>query len=342
MIWRDLLGIDQIDVHDNFFELGGHSLLAVRLISQVEKLTGKRLTLASILHAPTIEEQAKLLLENERMTHRPYLVPIQPEGSRRPLFCIHAHDGNVLFWKELSHRLGPDQPFYGISARGLDARLAPDDRLEDMASRYVGEIKSFQPEGPYFLGGHCMGGVVAFEMAQQLHAQGDQVALLALIDSFAPNQESLGSTLSIGNKINQSIQLIRLHTTNLLLLPNGEKRRYLQTRSNRLLYKIYMAVGVPWVSTARVRRNILNAGIQAMKNYKPKVYQGPVSLFRAAELPAGFNRDPQMGWAKLAGGGVETHLIPGYFSQIVYEPRVRVLAEKLRNCLDRARADGLH
>ena len=341
-IWQNLLGVDRVGIHDNFFDLGGHSLLAVRLISQVGKLTGERLTLASILRAPTIEEQAKLLRQNGRMTQRSYLVPIQPEGGRRPLFCVHAHDGNVLFWKELSHRLGPDQPFYGIPARGLDGTLAPDDRLEDMASRYAREIKSFQPEGPYFLGGHCMGGVVAFEMAQQLHAQGDKVALLALIDSFPPNQESLGSTLSIQNKIKESIQLIKLHSSNLLLLQNGEKLRYLQTRSNRLLYKIYMSVGVPRVSTARVRRNILNAGIQAMKNYKPKVYPGSINLFRATELPARFNGDPQMGWARLAAGGLETHLIPGYFSQIVYEPRVRVLAEKLRDCLDRARPDGLH
>jgi amino acid adenylation domain-containing protein len=342
-IWEKVLRKRLIGLRDNFFDLGGHSLLAVRLISQVEKLTGRHLSLASLFQAPTIEDQAQLVRGEGWSAPWSSLVAIQPGGSKPPLFCVHAHDGNVLFWQELSRNLGPEQPFYGLQAHGLDGKQAPDTRIEDMASRYVREIRLLQPEGPYFLGGHCLGGLIAFEMAQQLHAQGQRVALVALMDSFAPSgkQRSRGR-VPLRHRVERSLALTRLHVENLRLLGWQERLSYLEVKFSRLLYKIYMSVGTSWLLAAQARRRILAAGVRALRNYNPKVYPGALTLFRATELPRGLREEPQNRWVKLAGGGLEVHLIPGYFSQTVYEPRVRVLAEKLTVCLDRAHSAALH
>jgi thioesterase domain-containing protein len=113
-------------------------------------------------------------------------VTIQIGGSKPPLFCVHAIDGNVLVFQNLARHLDPDQPVYGLQAKGLDGKQAPHTRFEDMAADYIKEIRTVQPEGPYLLAGYSSGGVVAFEMAQQLQAQGQQVELLALIDSYCP------------------------------------------------------------------------------------------------------------------------------------------------------------
>jgi aspartate racemase len=199
-----------------------------------------------------------------------------------------------------------------------------------------------QPEGPYFLGGHCLGGLIAFEMAQQLHAEGQKVALLALIDSFAPlGRQTIRRRAPLRYRVKRSLALMRLHIDNLMLLGWREKLSYVEVKFSRLLYKIYMSVGVSWVLSAQARRRVLDAGAKALRSYTPKVYPGSITLFRATEMPRGLGEGPQDRWGKLASGGVETHLIPGYFAQTVYEPRVRVLAEKLTACLDSARTTAL-
>src|SRR5262249_30894375 len=185
-IWEKVLAIKPIGIKDNFFDLGGHSLLAVRLFEEIAKVTGKTLPLATLFQALTVEQLADLLRQEGWSALWSSLVAIQPHGSRPPFFFIHAVSGNVLHYRFLSHYLGQDQPFYGLQAQGLDGTQAPQTRIEDMAALYIKEIRTLQPEGPYFLGGGSSGGVIAFEMAQQLHAQGQQVALLVLFDTYFP------------------------------------------------------------------------------------------------------------------------------------------------------------
>jgi amino acid adenylation domain-containing protein len=340
-VWSKLLGMKRVGIRDNFFDLGGHSLLAVRLVGQIEKLTGKHLPVASLFQAPTIEEQAKLLRQEQRLASWESLVAIQPGGSRPPFFCLHAHDGGVLFWRDLARHLGLDQPFYALQAQGLDGRQPPLSRIEEMASHYIKEMRTLQPEGPYFIGGHCLGGLIAFEMAQQLYAERERVALLALFDCYAPRRKGSARRSRSYRYRYQAIRFFQrtvgLHVGNLLILEPQERLSYVKGKFNKALYKLYMGLGSAWIPAARARQNILKAGTQAARNYRPKMYPGKITLFRSTKLGGGISHDPQMGWGRLAGGGLETHLIPAYFAHMVYEPRVRVLAEELTVCLDSAR-----
>ena len=197
-IWADVLGLERVGIDDNFFELGGYSLLAVRLFVRIRKWAGIDLPLAILFKSPTVRALAELLdpncatapisRANSSEISLPVqqwrsLVPMQPEGSRPPVFLIHAVGGNVLNYLPLLRPLPPDQPVYGLQARGVDGVLPTYSSVEEMASHYIAEIRSVQSSGPYFLGGASFGGNVAFEIAQQLIKQGDEVAFLALFDS---------------------------------------------------------------------------------------------------------------------------------------------------------------
>jgi amino acid adenylation domain-containing protein len=338
-IWQKVLR-KPLGVRDNFFDLGGHSLLAVRLFAQIEKVTGMRLPVAALFHAPTIEQLAQLMSQQQGAAQWKSLVAIQPGGSRPPLFCVHAHDGGVLFWRDLARYLGADQPFYALQPQGLDGQQPLHTTIEEMAAHYVQEIRTLQPEGPYYIGGHCIGGLIAFEMAQRLHAQGERVAFLGVIDSFAPVGQGSKRSSVFRRYRYRAIRLfertVTLHFGNLSVLKPNERLFYVKGKVDKALYKIYMGLGSRWIAAARNRQNILKAGSEAARKYKPQVYPGKLTLFRATELGGGIEHDPEMGWRRWAGSELQTHLIPGYHAHIVLEPRVRLLAKELSLALARA------
>jgi thioesterase domain-containing protein len=209
-----------------------------------------------------------------------------------------------------------------------------------MASHYVKEIRSLQPEGPYYIGGHCIGGLIAFEMAQQLHRQGERVAFLAVIDSFAPPPGSPAKSSLLRRYRYRAICLfertIGLHLGNLSVLQPSEWLSYVKGKVDKALYKLYMGLGSRWIPAARNRQSILKAGSRASRAYRPQVYPGNITLFRATELGGRIAHDPKMGWGRWAGGELRTHLIPGYHAHIVLEPRVRLLANELSRSLAQA------
>ena len=186
-IWQDVLGVSRVGANDDFFELGGHSLLALRLIARVETVFGKRIPVAAVFQARTVAQMATLLREESQPTRASSIVEIQPRGRRPPLMLVHGAGGG-MFWgyTALANHLGTDQPVYAFNSRGLDGgeELAT---IEEIARQYVADLRAFQPRGPYCLGGYCFGGNVAYEMARELHAQGETVALLALINCMPPN-----------------------------------------------------------------------------------------------------------------------------------------------------------
>jgi amino acid adenylation domain-containing protein len=225
-IWQKVLGRERIGIKDNFFDVGGHSLLAVRLLAQIEKMAGKKLPLATLFQAPTIEQLAKILRQEEWKAPWSSLVAIQPLGSKPPFFCVHAAAGNVLFYSDLARHLGSDQPFYGLQAQGLDGDEDPYNRVEEMASHYIDEIRTVQPKGPYLLGGLSFGGVLAYEMAQQLRAQGEKVGLLVLFDTYGPDYPKISLLRLARDKAKRETQRIYKNVGKLMRLDFKEQAAF--------------------------------------------------------------------------------------------------------------------
>lgn len=338
-IWEKVLCIKHIGVKDNFFDMGGHSLLAVRLFSQIEKTTGRNLPLITLFQAPTVELLSKVLREEGWSPSWSSLVPIQTEGSKPPFFCVPGPLGHVLCFADFAYYLGSEQPFYGLRPKGLDGEEVPYTCIEKMAEHYINEIRTIQSEGPYFLGGNCFGGLVAFEMAQQLQVQSQKVALLALFEAYVPG--TFYPLYGIKPFFIRLIQRIRRHLDNLSRLSPKEKFLYFMEESRNVLkskiwkiaYKFYLDIGRP---IPHAFRSVREANFQALRDYVPKVYSGKLNLYQSNKRFAGFYYDPQMGWEKLAPGGIEIHKVPGNHESIWNEPNLKVLAKKLRVCLDKA------
>jgi aspartate racemase len=345
-LWERVLGIEAIGVNDNFFELGGHSLLAVRLFAQIEKLFGKNLPLATLFSAPTVKQLGRALRDEGWQAAWSSLVMIQSGDQRPPFFCVHAAGGNVLEYRDLARALGPDQPFYGLQAQGLDGQQEPHSTIKEMAAHYIAEMRDVQPEGPYLIGGRSGGGTIAFEMACQLSAAGQEVALLALLDTYPAGYfKLLPGSGTLGQRASRYAKKLSSHIENLRQLGTNARVGYLLTKLRyapdkikhklyRCAYKIYKRVGRP---LPPVLKNIEEINFTAVKDYVPQTYSGNVTLFLASDLTADY--DLQEGWRELVTGEIEVHEIPGNHINIIKEPHVGALAEKLRSCLDRAQED---
>lgn len=343
-IWEGVLGKRPIGLLDDFFDLGGYSVLAVDLFTRIEKVFGRKLALASLLEAPTIEALARLLREEETPRRWSYLVPVRPGGSRPPFFVVRPIGGNVLSFRDLARHLPLDQPVYGLQAAGLDGKRPPHTRVEDMAADYIAEMRGLQPEGPYYLGGSSFGGLVALEMAQQLRAQGQTVGLLALFDTYGPGYPRwLPASKGFRRKLLRTVYRIDLHVGNLMVGGPREKMAYIREKSNRLrrrfawyAKKLFGAIRKRLRPLPRALRDVEKASHQSGRDYSPCPYVGPITLFRASKQPPGAYPDPNLGWSPFALGGLEIHEVPGHHGAIFYEPRVGLLAERLQECLERA------
>ncbi len=338
-IWEATLGVRPIGIHDVFFELGGHSLLAVRLMAQIQKQFGYNLPLATLFQYDTIEKLADLLRQQTSPKVWSPVVAIQPSGNKRPLFCIPGAGGNVIYFHNLARYLGPEQPFYGLQAAGLDGVSQPHTKVEQMAAYYIEAMQSVQPRGPYLLGGHSLGGWVVFEMAQQLRQQGQEVALVAIIDTPTPVSAADRPDRSAWNQARWIVELAdriqHLLSTNLPIsyqalqsLSPDEQLHYFKERLTEVD-----------LFPAEVGINQLHSVVQLFKahsqvQYRPQeVLPTPITLFRTNTEPENLPADdPTWGWG--AFGSVEVHQVPGGHLTVLAEPDVKTLAERLSTCLD--------
>ncbi len=348
-IWCEILGLEEVGIYDNFFDLGGDSLLVVQLALEMEKQLRTPVPVASILQTPRVAELADIFGKRRRSKGPlPSLVAIQPKGTRPPFFCVHAI-GGIPFYQELASVLGPDQPFYGLQSQGLDRRRRPYDTVEEMAAHYVREILELQPEGPYHLGGHSLGGTIAFEMAQQLRSRGQETALLALFDT--PNfRLPLPPRTASPDFVRRRA---RIHLEVLREIGAREKLSYLLSRARTLLLLAVrplargLALGYEALfhPELRAHRRVRDANQRAARIYVPSFYGGRVTLFRARhrleERPQERWLAPALGWDDLCGEGVEVHEVPGGHSSLLEgEENIRAVGEKLADCLRRARDAG--
>ena len=342
-IWEEVLGRSPVGIHDNFFSLGGHSLLAARLFGQIERRMGKNLPLATLFQAPTVDQFAAVLRSGGWQASWSSLVPIKPAGSKPPFYCIHALGGNVIGYTELAWALPDDQPVYGLQAMGLDGREHPASTVEEMAAHYVKEIRALQPSGPYYLGGACTGGIVAYEVAQQILEQGEEIGLLAMFDTFANSHFSSLSKQELREFKRKTLKdRLKYHGTNLLLrrrrLAYLRKklttvRRRLSTWVWGLLYRQYTHLSLPLPAALQI---VEQYQILAIRKYNPKPYTGRVTLFPPSTKSIGEFDDREQGWGSLVQGGIEIHGVEGDHLTMLAKPHVKVVAGLLSECLRRA------
>jgi acyl transferase domain-containing protein len=339
-IWQKLLGVKQIGIHADYFDLGGTSILATRVFEEIERRLNKRLPLSTMINAPTIAQLARIVADKNWSGSWSPLVALQEGGSNPPFFCIHGADGLVFIYRDLARHLGSDQPFYGLQSQGLDGKNSFHTRIEDMASQYIKEIRAIQPEGPYFLGGYCMGGTIAFEMAQQLHFQGQAIGLLVLLETY--NWANFKKP-SFFSKTHYYIQKVDFHVRNLFIADSKwtflrEKVKVAKNRSKmwvggmqaKMLQTFHEGNGFN-ESLARLWKT----NDQAAAAYRPRVYPGRITQFRPVKEYAWY-QNSDMGWANLSAKGVEDHVVPVFPAGMLVEPFVEKLAAELKACINRA------
>ncbi len=345
-IWEEVLGVTRVGRNADFEESGGDSLTAVRLFARIEEKLGRSLPLTTIMNAPTIARLADLLRRSQAPPSATCLVPLQPKGSNPPLYCMHAAGGNVLFYRDLARHLGAEQPVYGFQAYGLDGKRPPHTRVEDMAQHYIREMREFQPNGPYYLGGSSFGGLVAFEMARQLAEAGQRVGLLALFDTYGPDYPKyLASTGLLRKRIYRLVQRLHHHWADLKLLPNEKRITYLGAKAvkarnqlrrkwkrnkNDIARTFLEKTGRPLPEKLRKTQNSISF---ALERYRFGAYDGEIALFRASNQPIGIEPNPTLGWETIAGDRIEVREVPGFHGAITVDPHAQFLAVELGACL---------
>ena len=359
-IWENLLGVKKVGIYDTFFELGGNSIQAVTMFTRIRKHFGRELPLATIFQAPDINKLTAVINQKDIGIKLSCLIPIQPLGFKAPLFCMHAGAGNVLFYKDLAKNLGTDQPLYGLQARGLNGKEQFHTCIEDMASYYIKEIRTVQPKGPYQLVGYCFGGIVAFEMAQQLTKQGEKISFLTTINGKAPMHHNVNANgnssknetripessffvrhfkifhqLSTLEKMSYPFQLLRNKTRRIKMFYYFKLRTRLHrqySKMRKIAYRFYFSRNLLLPPFLRYKYLWDETNTMA-EVYKPGIYHGRFIVFRSPHIFS----DPYLGWSKYVSQNIISYDIVGDYNRrqdVMMEPYVKILADKIKTILE--------
>jgi thioesterase domain-containing protein/acyl carrier protein len=319
-IWREVLGVGDLDVRQSFFDLGGNSLTGARLFARIDEAFGVRLPLACLFDAPTIQAQADLLVRRGAGgTFSPLVRIASGDPGRCAFFCVHGAGGNVVFLQPLAAHLGKHRPLIGIQAYGVDASTEPLSDIKDIAARYVEAVRQVQPNGPYLLGGYSGGGAIAIEMAHQLRAAGETTGLVALFDALAPGSRLTGFSLA-----ERIAHLPKVSPTIILSF---------------VLRRLMPFVAKPVAATAleRAAERTLAAILSGLDSYRPAPYDGDALLVRAEQARLSYVvAGALLGWEQTLRGNVETLTVNATHDDMFEGEALQMLGECLR-----ARLDGL-
>ncbi|HZI11897.1 MAG TPA: thioesterase domain-containing protein, partial [Myxococcus sp.] len=364
-ICQELLGVERVGLRDDFFELGADSLITLRLTERLGRELGREVPPGAAFRGLTVEKMARALEASPPPPEEGSpLVPLQPHGSRPPLFFVHPASGVVFPFVQLARKLGTEQPFYGLQALGLDGTAPPQERVEDMARSYLEAVRARQPSGPFYLGGFSFGCLVAYEMALQLETAGEQVAMLALVDEPAPLPGHRPSLLEMGRVLAEAATRTAwpfLH--DYLYLRGAAEEPPRAAGLSRAWSAVSRWPGARQAVKGFLARSTMAAlvlpesqalalGQPAMLpmfqlfliharrtfDYLPRRYRGSIILFTTEQVRRmRGGGEPTMGWHRLVDGGVEVHELPGEHLLVLREPNVGLLAERMAASLERAR-----
>jgi thioesterase domain-containing protein len=354
-IWEEVLGVRGIGIRDDFFLLGGSSLLAMRMLQRAETACGKVILPAALFRAPTIEHLAGEIAR-EAIDESPSLLRVHDAGTRTPFFYLHGDlSGGGFYSLKLSRALGPDQPFYVLPPQDIRL-LSAAPSIEEMAAAHLEALRAVRPKGPYVIGGFCIGGVVAYELAQQIRAAGHTVELLLIIDSSLDRTlralrgvaGTLGALFRWDGKAKVAhfgrwaVWRARLA---LQFAPNGRAETRGSSRwmphhlfsgtlgflGRRLRFARPAAQPAATDSPAQVERDLPSAFQWASASYRPQPYDGPVALLLSEDV-LGRADNVSRAWQQLASD-VTVQPLKGSHLECITE-HVEALAEKIEHCLE--------
>jgi amino acid adenylation domain-containing protein len=337
-IWEEILDMRPIGIDDNFFDLGGHSLLAARLFTRMDEEFGRLLSLSTLVDSPTV----RLVAEHFRSAAKPHkisaLVRFTQTGSRPGIFAVPGVYGNVVGLVDLCRELGDDQPFYGLQSIGLDGQERAVDSIEAMAQRYVDEIRTVQPHGPYTLLGACFGACVTCEMASQLLREGEEIRFLALLDPIGlVRQKHADGTDGIGRFANFPIgefltSRLRLYLEEMRGLSNNERARFLTGKLTSLAQKLGDRKVARTVQREVHQLAVFNANRRAGQRYRPKRLEGRLGSLEVFVSEHSRKKELEtFDWIILWQGKTELHQMPGKDSgDMLSGENARVLAALLK------------
>ncbi|HEU4964844.1 MAG TPA: amino acid adenylation domain-containing protein [Bacilli bacterium] len=331
-LFEEVLGVERVGVHDDFFARGGHSLLAVRLLAQMREAFGCDLSLPTLFQQGTVENLAQALRNQDGTGKRSSLVQLRG-GANAPFYAVHPVGGTAMPYQELARRLEEGQPFYGLEAYGLETDQEPLTSIEELATRYLTDIRAVQPHGPYLLGGWSLGGVIAYEMAQQLRAAGEEVAMLALFDSVAPVPGQQADSVSEQGVLSRFAQEVAFHLHLSLehltdSLQAGDADGVLADLLRQAQANGALPQGTSGDQLERLYR-VFAANMEAIHRYVPRrlPQDVPVKLFRAADETAATHQHPTTGWSELVTGQLSVQEVSGTHFTFLQPPHVQELVD---------------